>query len=185
MNDRDRRGFILLLTVLVISIFLAIGLSVFAIGMKELKIASFIKESRRAFAVADRAIECALYWDRAFPANGIPYTIFPTSTTYIIPNLTNARCDGDALANGAASWPTDDTAPFGVPSLHTIPASPPADPYPTYEVRFSLQFQDGMCADVLVTKHDLDTTIRADGFNTCTVTDPRRIQRTIEVTNNI
>ncbi|MEK7118542.1 MAG: hypothetical protein AAB869_02920, partial [Patescibacteria group bacterium] len=91
---KTKTGYILLLTLLVISILLAIGFGIYAISIKEVVLSSFLRDSEKALAAADRGAECALYWDRSFPQNGMPYTIFATGTSYTSPsNIADAVCN--------------------------------------------------------------------------------------------
>lgn len=157
-------GYILLLTVLIISIFLAIGLSIYALSIKEFILASFLRESERALATADRALECALYWDRSYPQNGLPYTAFATSTTYDIPsNINVAVCDGTQLS---AVWTVTSG---GLSSTTTYP----------------ITYANGTCADVEVAKFNEETVVTSNGYNMCDPANSRRTQRTIQVNSNI
>jgi hypothetical protein len=56
-------GFALLFSVLVSSLLLTIGLSIFSIALKELAISTASRQSIYAFYAADSGRECALYWD--------------------------------------------------------------------------------------------------------------------------
>ena len=72
MKLGNNTGFTLILSVLISSIVLGIGLSIFNITFKELKLSSSGRESQFAFYAADTGIECALYHDlqnQAFSAN--------------------------------------------------------------------------------------------------------------------
>ena len=60
-----QRGFTLLIAILVISIVLAIGLSVLNITLKEFILSGIARESTIALNAADAGMECALYWDRS------------------------------------------------------------------------------------------------------------------------
>lgn len=172
-------GYILLLSVLVSSIILALSFSVYAISIKEVILASYLKDSAKAFATADRAIECALYWERSYPQNGMPYSIYPTSTDYISPWVldpvahprTSIVCDGQqiTMASPAASdWQEVRTLGTG-------------------EATFWIHYTDNAtCAEVHVRKTLIGGSVfTANGFNTCDVTNPRRANRTIQVTSNI
>ena len=165
-------GYMLLLAMLIMSIVMAISFSIYEISLKEVELASFIKESQRALIAADRAAECALFWDRSSLAiNGVAYTIFATSSVYANPPTANlALChDGTALRqlNTLPSWTVSNLTPT------------------TGRTVFSLSFSDGTCADVTVDKNDVDTAVNADGYNTCSATAVRRTQRTIQIFSNI
>lgn len=163
-------GFILLFSVLIMSILLAIGLSIYSLSVKEVVLASFLRNSEKAFIAADRALECALYWERSYPQNGLPYTAFATSTAWslTVAELATVECDGQPLTS-LSSWDntTGRTATAGR----------------TY---FSIIFADDLtCAEVEVSRTALETTIISNGYNDCTATNPRRTQRTIQVTTNL
>jgi|TARA_Y100000310_G_scaffold345866_1_gene471954 hypothetical protein len=81
---KNKKGFTLLLAVLISSLLLAIGLAIFNITIKELLLASSGRESQFAFYSADTGTECALYWD-------LKQGAFSTSTTSSI------NCNGTAI----------------------------------------------------------------------------------------
>ena len=62
-NSSTKKGFTLLLAVLISSLMLTIGLSIFNIAFKELTLSSSARESVIAFYAADSGAECALFWD--------------------------------------------------------------------------------------------------------------------------
>ncbi len=173
-KQQNHKGFILLIAVLVSSIILAISLGIYSLSIKEVILASFLKQSSRAFGAADRGIECALYWDRAVPQNGMPYTIFSTSTTYTtIPpaTLDNALCDVSRLDDPTASPTGTGWNVVNTPTVGTT--------------QFTLTYPDNTCAEVSVIKEGVTkTTIISNGYNTCDAANERRTQRTIQVTGN-
>ena len=168
------KGYILFLTLLVISILLAVSLGLYSMTMREVTLSSFLRDSEKALAAAARGVECALYWDRSYPQNNMPYTIFATGTAYTIP----INLDDDAVCHNGQSdihlssvsdtnWSVTTTAVDGVTT-------------------FSLRFLDGTCVDVTVTKVGAEsTTIISDGYNSCNVALPRRTQRELAVFTNI
>ena len=58
-----RKGFTLLLSLIVVSAILSVGLGVFDIVYRELILSGVGRESQKAFYAADTGIECAFYWD--------------------------------------------------------------------------------------------------------------------------
>lgn len=66
LNDDSKRkkGFTLLIAVLVSGVLLAISLAIFNITIKELLLSSSGRDSQFAFYAADSGAECALYWDQ-------------------------------------------------------------------------------------------------------------------------
>lgn len=73
-----KKGFAMLFAVLVSSVLISIGISIFNITIKELSLSSSGRESQFAFYAADTGMECALYWD--FKAN-TPSIMFAYSTS--------------------------------------------------------------------------------------------------------
>lgn len=167
-----RRGYILLLTILVTSILLAVGLGISTISIKEVALSAFLRDSERALAAATNGAECALFWDRSWEQNGLTYTIFATGTV-------------GTMYNPPANW--DTLAECNDITLSSVPAtgwSVTTTETPTVSgtTEFSLLFADGTCADIRVVKEgDTQTTIVSDGYNTCDVAAPRRTQREIAV----
>jgi Tfp pilus assembly protein PilX len=78
-----RRGFALLFSVLVSSLLLAVGLSIFNIALKELSISNATRQSIIAFYAADSGREQAYYNDtktddyRVDPLDNNPWSPFP------------------------------------------------------------------------------------------------------------
>ncbi|MEK9132078.1 MAG: pilus assembly PilX N-terminal domain-containing protein [Patescibacteria group bacterium] len=68
--SQKHTGFALLFTVLVVSVLLAISLSISNIALRELILSSATRNSHAAFYAADTALECALYAD--IKANALP-----------------------------------------------------------------------------------------------------------------
>ena len=157
------------MSVLIVSIILSISFGIYALSIKDIILASYLKDSAKAFGAADKAMECTLYWDRSAPQNGMPYTIFATSTLYT------------PIAFGVGPIPTpvcDEATPIIV-GPPTITSSPD-----TGTTNFSLAFPDNTCADVMVFKEsNATTTIVSNGYNTC-VAGARKTQRTIQVQGN-
>lgn len=64
IDYRKQKGFTLLLSVLISGIVLSIGLAIFNLTFKELRLSSAGRESQFAFYAADSGIECGLYHDQ-------------------------------------------------------------------------------------------------------------------------
>jgi len=170
----SKGGFILLLTVLITSIILAISMSLYTITLKELELSSFLKNSASAFAAADKASECALYWDRAHIINGTPYTIFATSTDWTVGSIdwNSVTCDNGAGVNI---------------KLNSVPTGWLSTPLSSTQgiTTFHLNYAGGSCAEVIVDKDDIITTITVNGYNIdCSVIGKRATERTIVTTMN-
>src|SRR3990167_3036864 len=92
------RGFTLLLSILVVSVVLSVGLGIFDIMTKELKLSGLGRESQIAFYAADAGVECFFYWeikhsdlvDSAFAYyDSNPPTISCAGNSFIIPAGSN------------------------------------------------------------------------------------------------
>lgn len=69
-----KNGFLLLLTVLIVSVILSLSLSVGNTVLNQIKLSGTGRESQIAFYAADAGAECALYWD-------LKQNAFSTTTT--------------------------------------------------------------------------------------------------------
>jgi hypothetical protein len=157
--EGSRRGFTLLIAVLVSSILVALGSAIFDLVSKEVLLSSSGRESQFAFYAADSGIECALYWDTKDDA-------FSTSSP-----ATQVSCGGET-----------------VDLTKTYDPNPVDNPgHPRETTTFSFSFDGSVsepCADVKVTKNYYPTasTLESYGHNTCVLTDPLRLERAIRVT---
>lgn len=79
-----KRGVTLLISVLLSAVILAVGMGVYQRTYKELLFASFWKQAQIAFAAADSALECVLYF-QLHPTE--PPTCFNTPVTGWNPNI--------------------------------------------------------------------------------------------------
>jgi len=146
------RGFTLLIAVLVSGILLSLGVAIYNIASKEVTLSSSGRESQFAFYAADSGVECALYWD---------YQEDAFSTT----SPQQPTCAGSPVSDYLVEYDSDldiYTTTFGF-SLNGSVTNP--------------------CTAVTVTRSfsPSRTTIVAAGYNTCVTTNPRRIERAIQV----
>jgi hypothetical protein len=176
-NDKKtEKGFILILTMLIVSVVLSISLSIFTITIKELVLSQYLAQSERAFVAADKAIECALFWDRALPAQTWAgyFTPFSTSTEYSFPpSINNVVCGPTGVSSPASgrlnlAWGT--------------PLEIDAD---SGRTEYTIVYTDGSSADVVVEKDGINTTVTSNGYNTSDSTSARRTQRTIVARYNL
>jgi hypothetical protein len=201
-------GYILLLSVLVVSIILAISFSIYSISIKEVILSSYLRDSQQAFAVADRGLECVLEWDVPYRTpldyHGVSvdtfrWTIFATTTVvtdgtwsgYHYPPefaLAQVSCGLQQLL--PAGTPTHDTA---TRPTANVPCATPIGPTqwcvePSaggMKTQFMVDFGNNTCAYITVFKNGAGTKIRSDGVNDCNPLNPRRTQRSIEVNTTI
>lgn len=99
-NTDSQRGFTLLVSILVIGIVLAIGLSILNITLKEYLLSGIARESAIAFYAADAGMECAFYWDRS-PDDGDKFDV--TGEPAAPPLGTPIECMGRQATVGGAS----------------------------------------------------------------------------------
>lgn len=59
----QKRGSVMLLTLILTTILISIGMGISGIAMKEIRLSSIGTESGLAFYAADTGVECALFWD--------------------------------------------------------------------------------------------------------------------------
>lgn len=85
-NKNQKHGFTLLMAMIISSLLLSIGISIYSITLKELILSSHGRNSQFAFYAADTGLECALYWD-------IKKNAFSTTTPSTI------ECDGKTIEN--------------------------------------------------------------------------------------
>jgi len=158
------RGFAMLFSVLISSLLVVIGLSIFNITLKELTISTSARESQVAFYAANSGLECALYWDLQKGA-------FATSTDDISrATLISAVCNGVTVNNTVN--------PHNADSATT---------------KFEFKINDpndlnGPCANVTVTKtpgsptaEKMTTVIESRGKNICSASG-RRVERGLKAT---
>jgi hypothetical protein len=62
-SNQQKKGVVILFAVLLVSVVLTISLGVFNITYRQLVLSSIARESEVAFAVADSARNCAVYWN--------------------------------------------------------------------------------------------------------------------------
>lgn len=145
MITTNHRGFTLLISIVLTSVVLAIGVALLDIAYKQIQLASSSKNSQYAFYNADSALECALYWDQKMNA------FFYNESQNITVLCSN-------LAVG--SYTESQTG-----TVRTTTFTVPCD-------------SGGISASVSIYKTPLNATnIFANGYSTCDVNNPNRIER--------
>lgn len=139
---QKEKGFVMLFTVLIISVILALATGIANIGYKQSVLSSVGKDSQVAFSAADAGMECALFYyltGQLDPSNGLAI-----------------RCSGVQLTYSPQenAYVPGPSAPRNDPCFY-VSVAPPA---PGFE-----------------------TTLRASGYNVCDPTNPRRVERALEV----
>lgn len=152
------RGFTIFVAVIIVGTITFVAAGIISLAVRHLQIANSGESSQHAFYAADSGIECALYWDVRNPSG---QSAFSTTTGTMI----NCNRDANNLGN---QWVVGGNA-AGLSTINRINFLP--DPY---------------CAIVTVNKAYvsgvLTTTIESKGYNTCDLTNPRRVERAVRAT---
>ena len=156
-NLQPKAGFAMLFSVLISSLLVVIGLSIFSITLKELAISTSARESQIAFYAANSGMECALYWDLKQNAFATTTNIYEDARVGGI----TANCDG-ARVNSSYSKTGQKTK-----TIASFPVISSTD-------------TEGPCADINVIKEEIagkmTTTIESQGKNICGASG-RRVER--------
>lgn len=166
-TENSKRGFSIFIAVIVTGVLLIISFSVANISRSEVSFATTNRDSQYALFAADAGIECALYWDAKIEPSS-----FATSSASTI------SCNSASLSGGQAI--------AGTTTLSRIGGGGALNPMSVFG--FSLNSaanQVNSCVIVTVNKfytgQNLTTHIFSRGYNNCTISDPRRVERGIEV----
>lgn len=171
------RGFTIFFAVLVSSLALAVGLSIYDILVRELQLSQTGAQTQYAIYAADTGAECALYWDFEYSkvnASDLDGSVFATSsnTTEGLPvSGSNINCDNPTGAQDiSTNWTVTKTATAATTTF-TIYLNGVAT---------------NACAVVTVAKNTPivtnppQTAIVAHGYNTCS-TNITRLERVLQV----
>jgi hypothetical protein len=192
---RVRRGFALLMTVIVMSTVLLITYALTNISLKELQLTASGRDSQLAFYAADTGMECALFWDTKNPNLNDPDD--PFSKSAFAENASTINC-------GEVNISSDPASPSSGWSVPTVP--PPnsrmiigGSALPATSTFFFITDPDPNdpdnldrpCAIVRVGKRKgivaagedpltTYTSIESRGYNTCNTSNGRRIERALK-----
>lgn len=170
MSKADK-GFAMLFAVLVGSVVLSIGLSIFNLTIKELVLSSAGRESQFAFYASDTGIECAFYWDfkgsQVFATSSSPRSPSPASPDCVSTYGTTTQAININPSSSSATAATT-TFDLVIPNTDALGNSAP------------------YCANVVVAKTLVGaiivTTVDSRGYNNCDASDVNRVERAIRVT---
>lgn len=193
------KGFTLLYAVVVTSVILAASLSIISIALRELALSSSARDSQYAFYIANTGLECALYWDIVGTGDDEGVVVNARQEIFASPApdganiFTTAYAGSDPIECLGADIRNSEDVHYNTDAL---------DIYPDQEwiiedgvnpsiTQFRISFTGtaaGACADVVVTKEDVDagpavdirTVIESRGYNTC-ATSSRRVERGVEL----
>ncbi|TSC69171.1 MAG: hypothetical protein G01um101456_315 [Parcubacteria group bacterium Gr01-1014_56] len=173
-----KRGFTAFFAVLISSLALAVGLSIYDLLVRGLLLSQTASQSQYAIFAADAGVECALYWDAKAPIlNGSP-SVFGTSSgstwgaSPIACNTQNITVQGPPLAD-LVQYPGCSSSAWCITSNSNAATT-------TFTIFFTPQTY---CATVVVAKsgNPSQTSVVSHGFNDCTTTGPVRLERALQV----
>lgn len=175
-----RKGFLLVISIMIAAVVLTVGLGVASITYKEIIISSFSKESQKAFYAADSGIECALYWDLRWGGNE---SAFATSTIISSRAIDVPKCNNQNLplenpvgSGTYSTWPTSSDSNTAKTEFNfSLSNGEVGEPY--VEVIVEKEVQDPNANPLVIT-----TKITARGYNFKDSTNPRRVNRSIQKT---
>lgn len=164
------RGFTIFFAVLVTSLALAIGLSIYDLTVRELNLSATVNQSQYAIYAADTGAECALYWDtKCSLGSCITGSAFATSTetdggTFPPASSSGLLCNTQDISTG---WDISQRTATAATTTFTVNFTP--QPY---------------CVTVTVAKSGspTQTVITAHGYNTCAAGGVTRLERALQVT---
>lgn len=162
-------GVSIFIAVTIMGILILISFAVVNITIKSSQFASTGRDSQYAFYAADAGIECAVYWDGKFDsfATSTPGSVTCAANPAITTNSQNPIAGTTTASRVGGGTDANPTSVFGL-SFNT--GSEPVN----------------SCAIITVRKYyqggALRTYIKSRGYNTCDTTNPRRVERGVEVT---
>jgi len=164
-NSRKKAGMTLFIAIVIMGLLLFISFAVINITIKGSLFATSGRDSQYAFYAADSGMECAIYWD-----SQVDPSKFDTSTASSI------TCAGLSVSGGDTIYGTSTPARIG--------GGGSSNPTSVFGLKFNLTGNNPVssCAIVTVTKNANGTThIYSRGYNTCDTSNPRRVERGVEV----
>lgn len=102
MHNTGKRGFVLLIAVIFMSVMLSFGVALGALGYKQQVLASSALESQHAFYAADSALECLLYADQRQNLYEHPASEPPSAPSLTCDNA--SPISSSIVSYSASSW---------------------------------------------------------------------------------
>jgi len=172
-------GFTILFSVVFAALLLSVGISIFNIAIKELRLSSSGRESQFAFYAADTAMECALFYDGMGA-----FKIASTTFTPVYRGTTPPACDSYVLTQDPD--PSLDLQKLTETDISNanICIGGICHTGNLKETSFSFKMNNlPYCAHVYVRKADESptdhgyTNVEVRGYNTCEIDSPGRVER--------
>lgn len=186
-TQSKQKGFTLLFAVLIATLVVSIGATIISIGLRQTILSGTGRESQYAYYAASSALNCASYWDRnpTMPAGIDKDQVFvdptandsPQPYTHVLDSDSGIKCSNadivkEKYGETGQTWTQD--IDEGKTTFYLKIKDVSSSPIMIKEY----------CAEATVTKTTPDnttglstTTIETKGYNTCDITNPRRVER--------
>jgi hypothetical protein len=161
LKARNKKGYAILFTVILVSIISLIGIGLSNVTYKQLMLSSGAKDSQVSFYTSDMATECALYADLILKIDETDEGSFP---------INNFSCGLDR-SGGSFSFTISRLSQGGDDLLYKIEPLDPNSSDPCFRIEIDKK-QSG---------DKRNTVVRASGYNICNKNHPRTVERTIQV----
>ncbi len=183
-NYKNRKGFTVLYAVLVSSLLLSIGASIFNISLKQILLTSTASESQTAIYAADSGLECAYYYEIINPDPSNTESAFSTSTV----NSPQEIYCGNSVIIHNANFPHDPTKQNiigGWSSIINTPANINSPASSVGRSQFAFYVSAPSCVEVEVIRYEnmanqMKILVTSRGYNNCDQTIGRRVERTLQ-----
>ena len=163
----SHRGFTLLIAIVLATVALVLGLSLADVAYKQVLLSTTQKQSETAFYAADSALECALYYDQQ--ANAFDYQTPAPQSQLLCGNNASPSSDvtvtNYSSTQGGSNRITTFTIPCAAGGISATVTVYKTDPLST----------------AICNANGAKTCIYANGYNTCSNSDPNRFERGLKV----
>jgi type II secretory pathway pseudopilin PulG len=186
--ENKKGGFALLFAILVSILIVSIGASIISISLRQIILSSTSRESQLAFYAANTGIECAFYWDLNTPENG--RAVFPSSASgeraLSNPEGSDISCAKVNVVRPALSKDySDDAKSFVSVKAREWTQSNNKTSFSFVIINNTQGSPVELCTFVTVEKSRSGSsnvaTISSQGYNTCDLSNPRAVERGIQI----
>lgn len=162
---KHQKGFALLFTLVVVSAISVITAGITNTIYKQMVLSSLVKDSSSAFYQADTASECALYADLML--------VSPVDSKFLTDEIESPfECGGQTL-NKKLIDPSNPNGSYTLLSSIPTDETEDNDSSPCFNIKVTktINSESGVT----------ETVVKADGYNFCDKTNPRTVEREIQV----
>jgi len=186
-RQKTNHGIALLISIVIASLVLVIGLGILNIAIKEANLSMYNKESGKAFYAADTGIECAMYWDFKAPLGQ------PSFATSSGSGAVSSKSETEDFFCARQKFNPHDTPEF---DEWSAPLKDSTSATTTFKfsawavgVGYDPLSVENPCVEVTIAKYQgmsgsvfvARTTIDSIGYNNCNINKKYRVSRGIRV----